>query len=201
MKKRAEGVSRQEQAIKQFLRRFLDTAKGKLSLHDVLADLGAYYDADRAYIFELSEDRVTASNTFEWCRAGVSPEIDNLQGIPLAGMECWFEEFDEEGEFYITSLSEDYGPDSKTYQILQPQGIESLMAAPMVVGGVVVGFLGVDNPRQNTNELVLLSVAASTCYSEITNRRLMDSRMKEADRALLNRTRIIQSLGEIYTSL
>ena len=59
MKKRAEGVSRQEQAIKQFLRRFLDTAKGKLSLHDVLADLGAYYDADRAYIFELSEDRVT----------------------------------------------------------------------------------------------------------------------------------------------
>ena len=201
MKKRAEGVSRQEQAIKQFLRKFLDTAKDKLSLHDVLADLGAYYDADRAYIFELSEDRITASNTFEWCRAGVSPEIGNLQEIPLAGMECWFEEFEEEGEFYITSLSGDYSPDSKTHQILAPQGIESLMAAPMVVGGVVVGFLGVDNPRRNTDELVLLSVAASTCYSEINNRRLMESRLKETDRALLDRTRIIQSLGEIYTSL
>ena len=201
MKKRAEGVSRQEQAIKQFLRSFLDKSRDELAIDSALADIGRHYDADRAYIFELSEDRLTASNTFEWCREGVSPEIDNLQGIPLAGMECWFEEFDEEGEFYITSLSEDYGPDSKTYQILQPQGIESLMAAPMVVGGVVVGFLGVDNPRRNTNELVLLSVAASTCYSEITNRRLMDSRLKEADRALLNRTRIIQSLGEIYTSL
>ncbi|MGN0968480.1 MAG: response regulator [Oscillospiraceae bacterium] len=201
MNELTEKASGQEQAIKRFLRDYLDKPKNEQTFHSVLADIGSYYDADRAYIFELSTDRAYASNTFEWCRDGVSAEIGNLQEIPVAGLECWFEEFEEEGEFFISSLSEDYGPDSKTYQILAPQGIESLMAAPMVVNGAVVGFLGVDNPRKNTGDLLLLSVVASTCYSEITTRRMMDSKIEKTSKALLDRTQIIQSMSEIYTSV
>lgn len=61
-------------------------------------------------------------NTFEWCREGVSAEIDHLQNIPIDAMECWFEAFEEQGEFYISSLSDDYHPGTKTYEILQPPG-------------------------------------------------------------------------------
>ncbi|MGN0996146.1 MAG: GAF domain-containing protein, partial [Candidatus Ventricola sp.] len=201
MKELSQNVSRQERAIRRFLRDFMDKPKDGQAFGGILAKLGRYYDADRAYIFELNADRTHASNTYEWCCEGVSPELDHLQNIPLDGMEHWFETFEEKGEFFITSLSEDYGPDSATYQILEPQGIESLMAAPMVAGGAVVGFLGVDNPRRNTGDLLLLCVVASTCYSEIITRRMMDAKLQTTSQALMDRTRIIQSLGEIYTSL
>lgn len=190
-----------EQAVKSFLREFMNKAKDEQTLSSILQHMGSYYDADRAYIFEANEERTSFSNTFEWCREGVAPEIENLQNIPVDGMECWFEAFNDEGEFYITSLSDDYHPGTKTYEILEPQGINSLMAAPITVGGEVVGFLGVDNPRERTDELLLLSVAASTCYSDLTTERQMRERMLETNQALMERVKIIQSLGEIYTSM
>ena len=71
----------------------------------------------------------------------------------------------------------------------------------MVEGGAVVGLLGVDNPRRNTEDLLRLSVVASACYSEIVTRRTMEARMETTSQALMDRTRVIRSLGEIYTSL
>ena len=195
------NISEQERAIKRFLRDYLDKPKNKQTLNSILADVGGYYDADRSYIFEIDGSRTAFSNTYEWCREGIPAEIDNLQNISVDGLECWFEAFEEQGEFYISSLSEDYVPGSKTYQILEPQGIESLMAAPIMVNDAVVGFLGVDNPRKNTDDLMLLSVVAATCYSEITAIRMIDSDREEASRKLMDRMRIIQSLSEIYTSV
>ncbi|MDO5389632.1 MAG: response regulator [Eubacteriales bacterium] len=191
----------QEQAVKQFLRDYLDKAKDEQTLNSILQDIGGYYDADRAYIFEMDRDRKVFNNTFEWCREGVAAEIDNLQNISIDGLECWFEAFEEQGEFYISSLSEDYHPGSKTYDILEPQGIESLMAAPIMVSGEVVGFLGVDNPRKSTGDLLLLSVAASTCYSEIATERMMHEKLAQTNQALMDRMQIIQSMSEIYTSV
>ena len=191
----------QEQAVKQFLRKYLGKAKDEQTLNSILEDIGENYDADRAYIFEAQMDRRVFNNTYEWCREGVTAEIDNLQNIPVDGMECWFEAFEEKGEFYISSLSDDYHPGTKTYEILEPQGVESLMAAPIMVSGEVVGFLGVDNPRKNTDALLLLSVAASTCYSEIATERMMHEKLPESNQALMDRTRVIRSLGEIYTSM
>ena len=190
----------QEQAVKQFLRDYLDKAKDRQTLNSILQNIGEYYDADRAYIFEMGTDRRVFNNSFEWCRQGVTAEIDNLQNIPIDGMECWFDAFREQGEFYISSLSADYHPGTKTYEILEPQGIESLMAAPITVSGEVVGFLGVDNPRRNTDALLLLSVAASTCYSEIATERMLHEKLAQTNQALMDRVKIIQSMSEIYTS-
>ena len=190
----------QEQAVKRFLRDYLDKEKDEQTLNSILQNIGENYDADRAYLFERDKERKVFNNTFEWCRQGVTAEIDNLQNISIDGLECWFEAFEEQGEFYISSLSEDYLPGSKTYDILEPQGIESLMAAPIMVSGEVVGFLGVDNPRKNTDELLLLSVAASTCYSEISTERMMHEKLVETNQALMDRMQIIQSMSEIYTS-
>ena len=78
----------QEQAVKQFLRDYLDKAKDEQTLNRILQDIGGYYEADRAYIFEMDRDRKVFNNTYEWCREGVSPEIENLQNISADGLEC-----------------------------------------------------------------------------------------------------------------
>lgn len=179
-----QNTSNQDQAIRYFLHNYLDKPKNDQTIQSILAYIGEYYQADRAYIFEVTDGRLYANNLYEWCDDGITAEIENLQNIPLEGLECWFEEFEEKGEFFISSLSEDYHPASKTYQILEPQGIESLAAAPMIVKDTIVGFLGVDNPRRNTRNLLLLSVVASTCYSEISTRRQMDSKLKQSSQAI-----------------
>ena len=65
MNDRERNQSGQEQAVKQFLWDFLDKTKDEQTLNRILQDVGGYYDADRAYIFEMDKDNtvsITASS-------------------------------------------------------------------------------------------------------------------------------------------
>ena len=195
------NISSQEQAVRQFLRSFQGKPGDPGTIQEILRFLGEYYGADRAYIFEMSQDRRVVSNTAQWCREDIRPEIGNLQNIPAAGMECWFEAFEERGEFYISALSGEDTPDSGARRILTSRGVESLMAAPMTVDGVLTGFLGVDNPRKHTEDMLLLTVAAAACCTKISAREQEESARERSLREREERMQIIQSLSEIYTSV
>ncbi len=143
------------------------------SMNRLLTLVGEYYQASRAYIFEIHYETETLENTYEWCKAGVSPEIDNLKNVPLAAIEPWLERFKEQGAFTITSLSA-LSPESLDYQILEPQGIASLMATPLMAKDKIVGFLGVDNPTENGDELRLLQAVPFFIQDELVKRRMLD---------------------------
>lgn len=136
------------------------------------------------------------SNTYEWCKEGIAAEKDNLQNITVDEPEFLFNEIEKKGEFLISSLSEEYAADSKVYRLLKPRGIESLAMVSLSVNSEVIGFPGVDNPRCNMDDTLLLSVIASVCCSEITNKR-----PEASNKALTERMKIIQSMSEIYTSV
>ncbi|MCI7795717.1 MAG: response regulator, partial [Lachnospiraceae bacterium] len=118
---------------------------------------------------------------FEWCHDGISPEIGNLQKIPAADLDYWFEKFEEEGEFYISSLSEANDQDVKTCRIPEFMKIGSLMAAPMIMREKIIGFLAVVNPRENNEDLLLMSVIASTCCGEIAARQNHNTKIRELE--------------------
>ena len=52
----------------------------------MLKSIGEFTDAGRAYVFETSENH-TSTNTYEWCAAGVTPQIRNLRDIPFESMQ------------------------------------------------------------------------------------------------------------------
>jgi len=136
----------------------------------ILRDVANHYEADRAYVFEFSDDRKTLDNTYEWCREGVTPEIDNLQSIPYESVAVWVDEFERVGAFAISALDKDVEANSLTYEILEPQGIDSLITAPIYKDSKIIGFIGVDNPRTNINDIVILKTTASIMYSEISRK-------------------------------
>lgn len=91
----AQNTLTQEQAIKNFLRDYLNKPKNGQTIYQILAGTCKYYDADRSYIFELNAKHTEVSNTYECCRDGISAEIGNLQNISLNGLECWLEALEE----------------------------------------------------------------------------------------------------------
>ena len=146
----------------------MDTA-----LNLFLEAVGGFYQANRSYIFEFDFEKQKLDNTFEWCTAGVSAEIENLQQLPLELVDGWVRKFKTDGEFSISSLDKDVVRDSEEYRILEMQGIESLMAAPLLDGNTIVGFIGVDDPRQNQGNLTLLRSVSEFVRAELERRRLM----------------------------
>ena len=186
----------------------MDTAIGHF-----LKAVGGYYQADRAYIIEFDLEKKLLDNTFEWCREGVSPEIENLQRIPMDVFANWISKFETDGEFSISSVSSELDHSSEEYRILEAQGIRSLMAAPLTQNGVIVGFFGVDDPAQHEGDMTLLSSLSEFVQVEIDRRRLLDymsytdsltglKNRNQYDRALKEYSRRTpESLGVVFAEL
>ncbi|MDO5389558.1 MAG: response regulator [Eubacteriales bacterium] len=187
MNEQMNHMLRQEKAIKDFMYNCLDIQKEEQIIDHILAELGRYYDADRSYIFEINEEYTHASNTCEWCSKGVASKMEKQQNIPLDGMKLWFEWLEKKGEFFLSSFSMDNGLDWQASQMLEFQRADCLMAAPIIVSGKVMGFLGIDNPQRNTGDLLLLSVAASVCYREISSRRKVDAKFEQTEKEMTDR--------------
>ena len=158
--------AREDDAIRAMLGIIIQQG-GQALITSLLEMAGAYYQADRCYIFAADSSGKYVSNTHEWCAPGVIPEKDNLQKVPIEALEPWMIEFKKQGAFYLTCDDEYAKKEPLVYEVLEPQNIQCLMAAPMVESGREIGFLGVDNPRVNVGHKLYLSVAATSAYHEL----------------------------------
>lgn len=158
------------------------------AINQLLEIIADFYDADRSYIFEFDTDMQLTHNTYEWCAPGIEPEIHLLQNVEMSVIERWLYFFEKKGEFYINSLSSEVSSDSPEYQILDMQGIESLMAAPLRNGSRLVGFMGVDNPRANTDMLMLMRLVSAFVVNDMQKRETLEQR-------------ILRAIGNTYVSM
>lgn len=112
------------------------------SIGIVLHMVGEYLSADRSYIFEIKDNKMY--NTYEWCTDGVISQKDHLQNLDISIIDSWKGEFDKHRCVVIDNI--ETVADQKLYEILYPQGISSLVIAPLEQNGVMNGYFGVDNP-------------------------------------------------------
>ena len=126
-------------------------------IDDVLAAIGEYLHADRAYIFEFVDDVVR--NTFEWCREGVVPQKESLANVPVGVIDRWMPNFHAHQPILITDPESLRLTSPDEYAELKRQDIHSLLVFPLWNGKTLRGFVGVDNlePGRVDSSRVLLS--------------------------------------------
>ena len=113
-----------------------------------LREMAEFVNADRAYIFEYDFEKYICNNTYEWCREGISAEIDNLQNVPLDFIPNWMALHHKGEAFYMPDIN--LLPNNGPYSvrgILEPQGVKSLITLPMKLNDDLVGFVGFDSVR------------------------------------------------------
>ena len=127
----------------------LNSCVGKLNsdtdidvgINNLLATVNDYFQADRTYVFEIDPDRDVLINTFESiCGQEVSAQMQN---------------FRQGRSYYMSDLEQERGQPS--YEMLKAQQVWRLLAVPLMKGGAMVGFLGVDNPRAHYDDATLLA--------------------------------------------
>jgi len=133
------------------------------AIHKSLAELGQFAGADRFYIFRYDFDRNTSTNTYEWCAPGIEPQLSFLQDYPNEHIPDWVDTHRKGETMYVPNVSA-LPKDSGIRQMLEPQGIKSLIAVPMMDRSECVGFVGLDFVRSlhriSVNERKLLSIFA-----------------------------------------
>jgi len=113
------------------------------AINQSLKDIGQFVNADRSYIFDYNREKQTSSNLYEWCRDGITPQIDNLQDVSFDDMPQWIEKHFA-GEPMDIPIVEDL-PKEKLRELLEVQDIKSLLALPLMKEGICIGFIGFDS--------------------------------------------------------
>lgn len=190
-----QSLSTLHQLIVEFSSRLIQSGMDEIDagIDFTLKILGDYAHVDRVYIFDYVAETDLLYNTYEWCAEGIPPEISNLQGIPFSLVPRWKQKFSRQEHVYIPLVAEIDPQYNAEKEILDPQGIQSLLALPMFSGVSFIGFIGFDAVRHtrewSEEHINLLRLAgqiiAGTIYrgkyeKEITEARKMAEKANKA---------------------
>ena len=172
-------------------------------IHSLLQAIGKYTGADRVYVFDWETDQKDSlSNTFEWCADEVTPEIANLQAIPVSLMPNWVKRFENKEAIVINDLEATKYSEPEEYELLKTQEICSLIAVPIYANHQMNGFIGVDNPdlRHNEISITLLSDVGGHlgCMRENLKSTVL---LKKALDEATKRSEIILAIATLYVTI
>ena len=181
------------QKIAGYTRTLAENADYGEAVNRVLASVGDFYQADRAYLFEPSPQREGYwDNTFEWCAPNVEAQSQNLQNVPPQAVARWMDLFDKGRSVVIFNPDALRRESPEEWRILDAQGIARLIAVPLRDGGHTIGFVGVDNPRYAIQDDTQVWVLSSFLVNRIQQER-NEKRYRELLRA--NYHDIFEMLG------
>ncbi|TXB67931.1 PAS domain-containing protein [Phaeodactylibacter luteus] len=137
--------AKMQEQLRQITARFINMPMEDVGagIDQALGEIGRMVGAGRVYIFDYDFEAGTTSNLYEWCADGVSPEIENLQDVPLEAVPDWLEHHLAGLPMHIPNVPA--LPEGGLRDILEPQGIKSLLAVPMQHQTQCIGFMGLDS--------------------------------------------------------
>jgi signal transduction histidine kinase len=112
------------------------------SINKSMAEIGVFVKVDRVYIFDYNYEIETTSNLYEWCAEGIEPQIEHLQNLPFNEVPVWIETHSRGETIVVPNVFE--LPPSNFREMIEVQGIQSLVAIPMMDGKNCIGFVGFD---------------------------------------------------------
>lgn len=179
-----------------------------MAVDKLLALAGEQNAIDRVYIFAYDFISHTMSNTHEWCANGVTPEKDKLQDIPMDLFTSWVKTH-EKGEILTVPDVSKLDQQDVLRQMLEPQGIKTLITVPMVLEGECLGFVGFDSVKTVkdwSKEEITLLVLLADMLCNVADRKRSEEALKkvteEAQAASVAKTRFLANMShEIRTPL
>ena len=170
------------QGVAQATQALLTHSNAPTGVNQALEILGKVTGVSRVYIFEHHRhpetDEPAMSQRFEWSDPHVSAQIDNplLQNLSYraAGMTGWYDRLSS--GYSASSLVRNLSTVER--ELLEPQGILSILLVPIPVNGEIWGFIGFDDcqtERQwSTDEEAVLMTMAATLGSFIAHRQALE---------------------------
>jgi PAS domain S-box-containing protein len=190
--------SKQISALAELNSALLAQENWQKALADSFPLMADSVEADRVYFFENGTDNIGGdylSIVMEWCKEGISPQLD----LP-DHQKIYFSEVAElihplkSRKPHCLVVGE--LPESSTKELLQIQGILSLVIIPIFVAKKFVGFIGFDDCTHGrqwaSEEISLLSTMANNLSYAIEQ----SNQEIALEQAVLEKSTILESIGD-----
>src|SRR5262249_16797980 len=138
-----------EQLIANLSKLFISLAPEEIDtgILEALRIVGEFSGVDRSYLFLFSNQFRVMDNTHEWCAPGVEPMQSGLRDLPTPTFPWLMSKMMALEVVHIPDVNA-LPPEAQTEKgEFQTEGIQSLVAVPIVFRKILIGFLGFDAVR------------------------------------------------------
>lgn len=171
---RIESQQRQEKALRDCIGVLYSGRDIYEALRELLKKVTEYYGAERAYICELDGERRFALENYQFYRQGAEhADLEDLVRFDTLCFPAWENAFRSDGQLLI-EVPQTRAAFVPAHELMQANGVERMILAPIFSGEEIGGFVGVDNPAENYHDLFLLRSVAAFAYSELLRRKLKE---------------------------
>ncbi len=176
----------------------------------LLASMGRYAAADRAYLFGWTDEKQLALHmTHEWCAHGVRPTMDEMQDLRMADMPNWAPRLRREEAIVSDNWDAERERTPEEFRLFDGQDIHALMVIPILANQTLSGYIGFDNPDQSTSALsVRLLTSIGGHLGSLRENLWMMAELEEKRRtlqenfdALSREKHVLDALSIDYTSV
>ncbi|MFX1490563.1 MAG: ATP-binding protein [Promethearchaeota archaeon] len=136
-----------EKKIVTISSRFVNTENLDKAINISLKEIGILSQSSRSYIFQFNDDGATMSNTHEWCNNGVTPQIEELQNLPMEMFPWSINKLKNDEILNIENIEDLPIEASAEKEEFMRETIKSLIFLPLKIGENISGFIGFDNVK------------------------------------------------------
>ncbi len=143
-----------------------------------LAGIGSFVQADRCYVYMLHDDGTKMSKVREWCADGIDCVPNRVWDVDPGGIALGMDLLRRTGFICIPSVQKLQGAEAEARRVLELVSIKSMLCAPIMIGGELLGMLGVSAVREErtwpNDAEPLLKIAAEILANALERRRASD---------------------------
>jgi len=139
-----------ERFVSSISTKFINLAVDEIEqeINRTLQTIGEFAGVDRSYIFRISTDGATLTNTHEWSAPGTASHKEQLAGIPCAMLPWWMGRLNRRETIYLPRDATLPQQARREKEILRSKDIHSLVVVPLIYGNSLTGFLGFDSSQK-----------------------------------------------------
>ena len=143
-------------ALEEAMHAAVEECLSGLSFEPVIRFLSEEFTCDRIYIF-VKNPTGTYDMKFEWVKPHLPSKREALVNLTRETVSPYYSRYRESSDsmFVIRNVDELKDADPEMYEMLKPQGVNSLVSAQLSVHGKDLGFLGIDNPVREDVEYIM----------------------------------------------
>ncbi len=144
-------------------------------INHVLQTVGTFFNVDRTYIFQFSDDGIFMSNTHEWCANGIASQMSKAQNDRIDALPWWDQMIRTNEYVHIPDVNELPSEAKAEKAIFQSHSIQSLLCVPLVVNRSIAGFFGLDTVKNRIvftpDQVLLLNIVAEIMSNALARRK------------------------------
>jgi PAS domain S-box-containing protein len=169
---------------------FVESGDLDTKINYALKLLGEFFNADRAYVFQLRHNSSKIDNSHEWCAPKAQSQISQLQNVNLEEQLPWlWKTLQAKETFYFASINNLPVEANLEKTYFKKRGILSIVVVPIMTDDRLIGFLGLTSTSferaWSENAITMIKLIGETIGHSLDRKRA-DEALRESENKYRN---------------